>query len=50
MLGLTSYFAHGFLNNFLEIDKVAVLFWAYLSMLTAFNMDLNSQPINKEQL
>jgi putative inorganic carbon (hco3(-)) transporter len=49
ILGLISYFAHGFLNNFLEIDKVEVLFWAYLSVLTAFNMDLNQHLTNKEK-
>lgn len=40
MLGLISYFTHGFLNNFLEIDKVEVLFWAYISILTVFSIDL----------
>jgi len=49
LLGLISYLTHGFLNNFLEIDKVAVLFWAYLSMLTAFSMDLKKYSINKEK-
>ena len=49
LLGLISYFAHGFLNNFLEIDKVAAVFWAYLSILTVFYLDLNKQFLNKEK-
>jgi O-antigen ligase len=48
MLGQVSYFTHGFLNNFLEIDKVAALFWAYLSILTAFYMDLRNQSSNNQ--
>lgn len=40
MLGLVSYFIHGFLNDFLEIDKAAVLFWAFISILAVFSLDL----------
>jgi putative inorganic carbon (hco3(-)) transporter len=38
LIGLITYFTHGFLNNFLEIDKAALLFWSYLGMLTAFDL------------
>jgi len=40
LLGLISYLTHGFLNDFLEIDKAAVLFWAYISILSVFSIDL----------
>jgi hypothetical protein len=32
-LGLVTYFAHGFLNNFLDSDKIAVPFWMAISYL-----------------
>jgi O-antigen ligase len=30
-LGIVTYFAHGFLNNFLDSDKIAVPFWVAVS-------------------
>lgn len=32
-LGIVTYFAHGFLNNFLDSDKIAVPFWVAISYL-----------------
>ncbi len=32
-LGVVTYFAHGFLNNFLDSDKIAVPFWVAISYL-----------------
>ena len=32
-LGVVTYFAHGFLNNFLDSDKIAVPFWMAISYL-----------------
>ena len=32
-LGIVTYFAHGFLNNFLDSDKIAVPFWIAISYL-----------------
>ena len=32
-LGLITYFVHGVLNNFLEMDKIAVPFWASIAYL-----------------
>ncbi len=40
-IGLITYFSHGFLNNFLDTDKVAVLFWAMLAMLVVFDTQSN---------
>lgn len=39
-IGLISYFLHGFLNNFLETDKLAVPFWAFMAILIAMDTDL----------
>ena len=35
MLGLLTYVVHGFLNNFLDVDKIAAPFWAYIAMVLA---------------
>lgn len=44
LLGLTTYFTHAAFNNFLDMDKISVPFWAMISMLMA--IDLN----NREQI
>jgi hypothetical protein len=33
MLGLTTYWVHGVLNNFLDMDKGAVLVWMSAGLL-----------------
>lgn len=37
-LGLISYLAHGFLNNFLDTDKASVLFWGFFAALVAIDV------------
>lgn len=44
-LGLVTYYAHGFMNNFLDTDKAAVPFWAFTAMIVW--IDLNS-PVEKK--
>ncbi len=38
LLGLVTYFIHGTLNNFLDTDKLAVPFWAFVAMLVALDV------------
>lgn len=38
LIGLTSYYFHGLLNNFLDTDKISVLFWGYTAMLVAMDV------------
>ena len=38
LLGLTTYFIHGMLNNFLDIDKVNVAFWGFIAVITALDV------------
>jgi O-antigen ligase len=38
LVGLFSYYIHGFLNNFLDTDKISVLFWGYTAMLVAMDV------------
>jgi len=38
LLGMTTYCVHGFLNNYLDIDKAAVPFWGFMAILTALDL------------
>ncbi len=37
-LGLVTYYAHGFMNNFLDTDKAAVPFWGFTAMIVYFDL------------
>ncbi len=36
--GLTTYYIHGFLNNFLDTDKLSVPFWGFTGIIVALDM------------
>ncbi len=38
LLGLTTYFLHGFLNAFLDTDKLSVPFWAMIATVVAIDV------------
>ena len=38
ILGLTTYLVHGILNNFLDTDKAAVPFWAFVAIIVAMDV------------
>ncbi len=38
LMGLSTYFVHGFLNNFLDTDKASVPFWGFLAMLVCIDV------------
>jgi putative inorganic carbon (hco3(-)) transporter len=38
LVGLSSYYLHGLLNNFLDTDKLSALFWGYTAMLVAMDV------------
>ncbi|MEY3444319.1 MAG: hypothetical protein RLZZ519_2600, partial [Bacteroidota bacterium] len=40
LMGLSTYYFHGFVNDFIDIDKAAVLFWGMMALLAA--MDLHA--------
>lgn len=42
VLGLVTYYTHGLLNNYLDMDKTALLFWSMLAVLVA--LDLKTTP------
>jgi len=47
LVGLSSYYFHGLLNNFLDTDKISVLFWGYTAMLVA--MDIYHKDVPEEK-
>jgi len=51
-LGLMTYFVHGFVNNFLDTDKLSLPFWAFLACLVTMDLyykkkDVASLPQSK---
>lgn len=42
-LGLVTYYAHGFMNNFLDTDKAAVPFWGFTAMIVMIDLHSRSQ-------
>ncbi len=50
LIGLFSYYFHGLLNNFLDTDKISVLFWGYTAMIVAmdvYHKDHSEEAIDK---
>ena len=43
LTGLSSYFIHGMMNNFLERDKAAVPFWGFLAILVVLDLYYGKQ-------
>ena len=38
LVGLVTYFSHGFLNNFLSTDKASLSFWGFIAVLVALEV------------
>jgi O-antigen ligase len=38
LIGLITYYVHGFLNNFLDTDKLSVPFWGFTAMIVAIDI------------
>ncbi len=38
VIGLITYVFHGFLNNFLDADKIAAPFWGFIAIIVAINL------------
>ncbi len=47
-LGLVTYYMHGVLNNFLDIDKASIPFWAFTAMIVM--LDLKYPAAEKKSL
>jgi len=48
LLGLITYFLHGFLNNFLDTDKASLPFWSMIAILVALNVYHMNEGKTKE--
>ena len=38
LLGLVTYTVHGFLNDFLDSDKIATPFWCFIAFIVAMDI------------
>lgn len=43
LTGLVTYYVHGFLNNFLDTDKLSVPFWGFTAMIVAIDIYSRNQ-------
>ncbi|MFW5656601.1 MAG: O-antigen ligase family protein [Bacteroidota bacterium] len=44
LLGLITYYLHGFLNNFLDTDKASAPFWGFTAILVVIDLHLKHLP------
>jgi len=45
ILGLTTYFTHAFLNNFLDMDKASVPIWAFVAIIVVLDQRHQNRQI-----
>jgi O-antigen ligase len=48
--GLVTYYIHGILNNFLDLDKASVPFWGFTAMLVVMDLKYPAKPVEVEAL
>lgn len=48
LLAMLTYFFHGMLNNFLDQDKIAVMFWAMMGMAVALDLGNRRERLTEE--
>jgi hypothetical protein len=42
-LGLITYYLHGFLNNFLDMDKASAPFWGFTAIISVLSIRSKSK-------
>lgn len=50
LMGMSTYFVHGFLNNFLDTDKASVPFWGFLAILVCIDVYYKDEQPEGEKL
>ena len=50
LMGMSTYFVHGFLNNFLDTDKASVPFWGFLAILVCIDVYYKDEHVEEEKL
>jgi putative inorganic carbon (hco3(-)) transporter len=48
LMGLITYYIHGFLNNFLNTDKASVPFWGFTAIIVAIDLFHEPKPTLKK--
>lgn len=48
LLGLITYFLHGFLNNFLDTDKISAPFWGFIAILVSYDVRFRQKENSKQ--
>ncbi len=48
LLGLITYFVHGFLNNYSDSDKVGVMIWGFMAGLVALELQEKKEISDNE--
>lgn len=48
LTGLTTYFVHGFLNNFLDTDKLSIPFWGFIAAVVVLDLKQKESINNPE--
>lgn len=43
LLGLITYYFHGILNNFLDMDKASIPFWGFTAIIVAIDIQIKNQ-------
>lgn len=49
LIGLITYVFHGALNNFLDVDKIAVLFWGYMAIMMAYKHNAKTMSVKQQE-
>ena len=47
LLGLFTYVLHGFMNNYLDTDKLSVPFWGFIALIVAMDVNYNKESSPK---
>ena len=50
LCALITYFAHGFMNNFLDRDKIAVLYWTIITIIVFINLNYKELETKENEL
>jgi len=48
-LGLVTYFVHGAMNNYLDLDKASVPFWGFAAMITVLDLKYRELPAQRKR-
>ncbi|MDD2563663.1 MAG: hypothetical protein PHU27_05555, partial [Salinivirgaceae bacterium] len=47
-IGLATYYSHSLVNNFLDVDKIALPFWSFIAIIVYVDNQSRSEVVTKE--